>query len=168
MDYSKIVEDLKDASLFDLYRLRVAINHLLEDPQRIKAIKRYLKPDQEITYFDQGENRLIEARVVKLKRTRLLVENKHDRKYWNIPFYWVNLANVDTDIEASLNKVGLDKSQVKIGDKVGFLGKQNTEVYGEVIYLTLRGLFRSKWVCNPRRRLQTGSEQKKKIPIVSS
>lgn len=134
MDYSKIVEELKDASLFDLYRLRVAIEHLLENPQRIKAIKRQLRPGQDITYFDRAENRLIEAKVIKLKRTRLLVENKHDNQRWDIPFHWVNLDNVNTDIEVS-PKVGLDKSQLKIGDEVGFLGRQDTEVYGEVIRL---------------------------------
>ena len=134
MDYSRIIEELKQASLFDLYRLRVAISHQLENPQRIQEIKRQLKLGQTITYFDGVENRLIEAKVIKLKRTRLLVENKHDKQRWDIPFYWVNLDSVDTDITLS-STMGLDKSQIKVGDKVGFRDRQNNDVYGEVVRL---------------------------------
>jgi len=134
MDYSRIIEESKQASLFDLYRLQVAISHQLENPQRVQEIKSQLKPGQHITYFDTVENRLVEAKVIKLKRTRLLVENKHDKQRWNIAFYCVNLDSVDTDITLS-SKMGLDKSQVKVGDRVGFLDRQNNDVYGEVIRL---------------------------------
>ena len=118
MDYSRIIEELKQAPLFDLYRLQVAISHQLENPQRIQEIKSRLKLGQTITYFDGVENRLIEAKVIKLKRTRLLVQNKHDKQRWDIPFYWVNLDSVDTDITLS-SKMGVDRSQIKVGDKVG-------------------------------------------------
>ncbi len=134
MDYSRIIEELKQASLFDLYRLNVAILHQLEDPQRLREIKRNLRPGQIVSYFDSTENRLIEAEVLKLKRTRLLVKNTHDKKLWTIPFYWVNLAQVDTDIALS-SKTGIKKSQFKVGDRVGFQDKHNNDVYGEVIRL---------------------------------
>ncbi len=134
MDYSKIIDDLKQASLFDLYRLRVAINHQLETPQRIDEVRRSLKPGQIVSYFDSVENRLVESKVIKLKRTRLLVENIHDKQRWNIPFYWINLDRVDTDITAPA-RMGLEKSQLKVGDTVGFQDKQNNDVYGEVIRL---------------------------------
>ena len=134
MDYSRIIEELKQASLFDLYRLQAAISHQLENPQRIQEIKSRLKLGQTITYFDGVENRLIEAKVIKLKRTRLLVENKHDKQRWDIPFYWVNLDSVDTDITLS-STMGVDKSQIKVGDKVGFRDRQNNDVYGEVVRL---------------------------------
>ena len=134
MDYSKIIEELKKASLFDLYRLRVALNHQLETPRRVEEIKRNLKPDQIINYFDNVENRLIEAKIIKLKRTRLLVENIHDKQHWNIPFYWVNLDGVDTDVAIS-SRMGLEKIQLKVGDTVGFQDKQNNDVYGEIIRL---------------------------------
>jgi len=78
--------------------------------------------------------RLIKAQVIKLKRTRLLVENEHDQERWNIPFYYVNLDSVDTDITLS-SKTGLDKSQLKVSDKVGFRDRQNNDVYGKVIRL---------------------------------
>jgi len=134
MDYSKIIDDLKQASLFDLYRLSVAINHLLENPQRVAEIKKRLKPSQLIRYFDPTANRLIAANVIELKRTQLLVENTHDHQRWTVPVYWVNLDEVNTDINTS-SKMGLDKSQIRVGDIVGFPDKQNNDVHGEVIRL---------------------------------
>ena len=134
MDYSKIMEDLKQASLFDLYRLSVAIKHQMDNPRRIAEVKKCLKPDQIISYFDDVENRLIEAKVIKLKRTQLLVENTHDQQRWEIPFYYINLDEVNTDIIISSRK-GLDKSQLKVGDIVGFSDNQNNDVHGKIIRL---------------------------------
>ncbi len=149
MDYSKIIEALKQASLFDLYRLSVAINHQLENPQRVAEIRKRLKPGQLIRYFDPTENRLIEANVIELKRTQLLVENTYDRQRWTIPVYWVNLDEVNTDINVS-PKTRLDKSQLSVGDIVGFPDKQNNDVHGEVIRLnqksaTIRTNVNTEW-----------------------
>jgi hypothetical protein len=135
MDYSKIIEELQKASLFDLYRLQVAISRLLENPDAIQAIRNQLKPDQVITYFGATENREIEARVLKLKQTRVLVENLHDKQLWNISFSSINLARVDTALFPPSSQVGLDKNQLKVGDRVGFLDQQNNDLYGEVTRL---------------------------------
>jgi len=134
MDYSKTIEDLKLASLFDLYRLSIAIDQQLNDPQRIDEIKSRLKSGQIMRYFDPTENRLIEAQVIKFKRTQLLVKNLHNQQEWIIPFYWVDLDEINTDIVAS-SSLGLDKKQLKVGDIVGFHDKQNQDVHGEVIRL---------------------------------
>ena len=149
MDYSKIMENLKQASLFDLYRLSIAINHQLENPQRVAEIKKRLKPGQIIRYFDPTENRLIEAKVITLKRTQLLVKNSHDQQQWTVPVYWVNLDEVNTDISVS-PRMGLDKSQLSVGDIVGFQDKQNDDLHGEVIRLnqktaTIRTNANTEW-----------------------
>ncbi len=83
MDYSKIIEELSKASSFDLYRLRVAINQQLENPHRLSEIKKCLKPGQKISYFDETENRLMEASILKTMRTRLLVKNFDDQQKRN-------------------------------------------------------------------------------------
>ena len=134
MDYSKILEELKQASLFDLYRLSVAINQLLEDPRRLSEIKKCLRSGQNISYFDDTENRLIKAKVIKLMRTRLLVENTDDQQRWEIPLYYVNLDEVNTDIIGS-PRTRLDKCQLKVGDMIGFQDKQNNDVHGKIIRL---------------------------------
>jgi len=135
MDYTQIIENLKKASSFDLYRLQVAISHELESPQRTQATKNRLRLGQEITYFDWSENRLIEAEVIKLRRTRLLVEDKHGGRRWTIPFYWVNIDGIDPGVQTISEELGLDRSQLGVGDRVGFRDRQSNDVYGEVIRL---------------------------------
>jgi len=71
-DYSKILAELNNASLFDLYRLKVAINQQLENPQRLSEIKKCLNPGQNISYFDEEENRLIDARKWDLRKKDIL------------------------------------------------------------------------------------------------
>lgn len=134
MDYSKIIEELNNASSFDLYRLKVAINQQLENPHRLSEIKKCLKPGQKISYFDETENRLIEATILKIMRTRLLVKNIDDQQKWEIPLYHVNLDRVNTDIICQARD-GLDKSQLKVGDVVGFQDNQNNDVNGKIIRL---------------------------------
>lgn len=134
MDYSKIIEELKQESLFDLYRLSVAINQILENPRRLSEIKKSLRSGQLISYFDETENRLIEAKIIKLMRTRLLVENLDDQQQWRIPLYYVNLDQVNTDIIGS-SGTGLDKSQLKVGDMVSFQDNHSNDVHGKIIRL---------------------------------
>ncbi len=134
MNYSAILEQLKQASTFDLYRLNVAIKHELENPQRIAEIRRRLRPGQEISYFDYNKNKEIAAKVVKLKQTRVLVEHTDNGELWNIPFAWINLDNVETDISLP-QTTGLDRNQLKVGDIVGFQDRQNNHIYGRIIRL---------------------------------
>lgn len=134
MDYSKIIQELQQATMFDLYRLNIAIGQQLDNPQRIDEIKSRLKPGQTIRYFNSTENRLVEATVLKLKRTQLSVRNTHDQVLWLIPFYTVNLEDVDTDLAVPA-KMGLDKSQLKVGDVVVYPDRQNNDVHGQVIRL---------------------------------
>jgi hypothetical protein len=70
MDYTFIIAELRAASLFDLFRLRAALSQQLEDPQRIDQVRRTLRPGMPISYFDEAHNRLIEATVIELRRTR--------------------------------------------------------------------------------------------------
>jgi len=134
MDYSKIIAELQQASLFDLHRLNVAIQHQLENPDRIEEIKSRLKPGQVVHYFDDKENRPVEATVLELRRTRILVQNLHDRKQWIIPVHWINLDDVETDISLPATR-GVDKSQLKVGDIVVYPDRQNNDVHGRIIRL---------------------------------
>ena len=133
MNYSEIMEELNNASLFELYRLQQAIQRSLEDPVRIRKIKDSLKVGQDIEYFDAEQNRLIEATIIELKRTRALVKNRHDGKLWDIPFYHINVDHADVSISGSTGK--LDRNSLKVGDKVAFKDRKGNELFGEVIKL---------------------------------
>ena len=133
MDYTQLFYELQQASLFDLYRLKSGINKILDQPDRITAIKRQLRIGQEVTYFAEDENRLVAAIVEDIQRTRLSVRNKDDGKLWIIRFYMVNIDNVDTDIHSQHGK--LDRNQLKVGDTVGYYDRQQQERYGKVVRL---------------------------------
>ncbi len=134
MNYTEIVEALNKASLFDLFRLNAAINTQLENPDKLNRIKNQLKVNQEISYFDKNDNRLIEATIIKIKRTRVLVRHHHDGRQWNIPFYMLNLDHVDTDIHTSSSQK-VDKNNLRTGDKVTYKDRNGKEQYGTVFKL---------------------------------
>jgi len=134
MDYSTILNELNNASLFELYRLNVAIRQQLEDPIRMSSVKKSLRTGQLIKYFDSTENKLIDATILELKRTKVLVENKHDGELWNIPYYHINVDNIDTNIQAT-SKRTINRNNLKVGDKVCFKDKKGNELFGEVIKL---------------------------------
>jgi hypothetical protein len=73
--------------------------------------------------------------LLELRRTRLLVENLGDGKPWLIPFYAVNLDEVETDLRAAPWHNALDRSSLKVGDQIGFRDRQNQDKDGQVIAL---------------------------------
>jgi len=135
MDFTEVLNTLNKATLFDLHRLQSAIYQEMSNPIRIQAIKVHLKPGKKISYFDPDLNCLIDAVVIKAKKTRCLVKHIEDGKVWNIPFYYINLADVDTDIKSSEKQKGIARAVLKVGDRVGFKGKEQEDLYGEVIRL---------------------------------
>src|SRR5947209_3759412 len=55
---------------------------------------------------------------------------------WSIPFYAVNVEGVETDIRAAApEQQALDRSQLRVGDAVGFHDRQNQDKYGRVVAL---------------------------------
>ncbi|MGD8207530.1 MAG: hypothetical protein PVH47_05590 [Thiohalocapsa sp.] len=134
MNYTEILEQLGQASLFDLFRLNAAISNQLDDPARIAAVKRALRPGQTVRWFNRDENRLIEARLLKLNRTRAEVRSLADGRLWTIPFYLIDLDGRDVDI-ASRKPRSLDRNSLKVGDRVAFTDRSGEERFGRVTKL---------------------------------
>lgn len=134
MNDSTILEALNQASLFELYRLDVAIKHQLEDPARLLAVKQALRPGQTLSWFDSQANRLVEAQLLEVNRTRALVQNSVDGKRWTIPFYLINLDGQDVAIAARRRR-GVDRNSLKVGDRVAFRDRQGREQFGQVLKL---------------------------------
>ncbi len=135
MNYTKYLEDLNDASLFDLFRIKCAINQMIEDPDKLIGVKRNLSSGMEISYFDQELNKLIDAVVINAKRSRVLVQNKLSGERWNIPFHMINLEGVDTSVRSRNPSKQLDRTSLSIGDHVGFHSKLGIDLYGAIIKL---------------------------------
>jgi hypothetical protein len=135
MDYSRFMAELEDASLFDLYRLKVAICKELDDPKRTEAVRRLIQAGETVSYFDSRENRLVQAEVIEIRRTRVVVRDQHDAQQWIIPFYMINAAKVATDIVPSTSPRGMSRNEVRIGDQVGFKSRTGRNVHGKVVRL---------------------------------
>lgn len=134
MNYNAVLEALNRASLFELHRLNVAIRNQLDEPARIQAVKRALRVGQTLSWFDGQENRLVDARLLKMNRTRALVENLSDGKRWTIPFYLINLQGQDVEIAAQKRRT-LDRNSLKVGDRVAFKDRRGQERFGQVLKL---------------------------------
>ncbi len=135
LDYQRVITEVAPASLFELYTLRAAISRLLDDPERIEQVRARLRPGMRVRYFDEAEYRLVEATVIELKRTRLLVENVHDQQRWSILFSAVSLDAGDVAPPPDSPRPAPGPFSWKVGDQVGFRDRQNREVYGRILSL---------------------------------
>ena len=98
-------------------------------------LRSQLHVGQTVSWFDPQANALIDAVVLKVQVSRCLVRNIGDQKSWNLPFYYINLQNIDVDIAPPEGAIGIPKISLKVGDKVGFKDRELNEVFGEVIRL---------------------------------
>ncbi|MBF0148053.1 MAG: hypothetical protein HQL84_14680 [Magnetococcales bacterium] len=135
MNYSEILHALQGASLFDLYRLRVGIDGMLDQPERLLPVRRQLHPGMEISYFSGKDNKQVDAVVEGVHRVSVHVRDKADGKKWSVPLYAVNLSGANTDIHPRQGQTRLDKNLLKVGESVGFHDRHNRERYGKILQL---------------------------------
>lgn len=133
VDYQQLLDLLTRGSALDLYRLSIAINLMLDDPQRVNKVKQQLRIDQVVDYFDDTQNRFVDAKVLKLSRTRITIKRLDDQKIWTIPYCAIRLP--DNDVLSTPSREKLDRHSLQIGDKVGFTDNQGYEHYGTVAKL---------------------------------
>lgn len=139
-DLNRILEQLSSWSLFDLDRLSSAVRDLLNNPAKQEAIKRHLTIGMNITYLDYDTNRLIEATIVDIKKTRAGVINLIDKRKWNIPFSCINLEGVDLSPLPKKRGLGLDRSAFSVGETVGWSSRR----FGHDVYGVIQKLNRKK------------------------
>ena len=130
MDKQKMIDILGQTSLFELYRFRVLLHKMLEDPKRLDEVKAKLKLNQKIIYLDGGTNQEIIATITKIGRTNVSVTNIHDGKKWLIPLYMINDTGLVSNTLPSTGKV--NRITLRIGERVGFITKEGQSVYGTV------------------------------------
>ena len=134
MDFSNIIKELDEASLFDIYRLSVALNQELSNEKRVNEIKSKLIVGQIISWFDSSTNKEHKAEVLRCNKSRVLVHNFSDNQKWNIYYAAINMQKIDVEIKMK-QKIGLRKSEISLGDVVAFLDRYNETIYGQVIKL---------------------------------
>ncbi|HHY48873.1 MAG TPA: hypothetical protein GYA10_03915 [Alphaproteobacteria bacterium] len=134
MNYSQILAQLKTASAFDLFRLRAAIDRTLDEPGWMLAVQARLQPGQAIEYFDTQANTARSGQLLELRRKQALVLDSGTGQRWLIPYAAINLDGADVEIREKPH-LGLGRNEVAIGDRVGFVGRDQEERSGRVIRL---------------------------------
>jgi hypothetical protein len=134
VNYAALLEALQQASGFELFRLRAAIDRALSAPERIDAIRRCIKRGQRIEYFDARDNRLYGGLVLEMRNTTLVILDTERAVRILIDYAALNLDGADTVIRDSSAK-GIDRQEVAVGDFVGFQDRDGNQRHGKVVRL---------------------------------
>ena len=127
---------LDELSLHDLFRLESYLYSKVDDSEMVRQVKRQISVGDQIQYFDKEENRLMDAIVLNIKRTRLLVQHVEDGRKWNIVYAAVCLSdNPLKHMGPKSNKEKLTKLDVQVGEIVSFFDNDDQEQIGRVIKL---------------------------------
>lgn len=126
MSYDEILAAFKNASGFDLYRLHVMLNRMLEDPKWIAAVGAHLHVGRRVLYYDTGANQQYEATVLELRRKDVVVRHDTDKRRWIIPYTCINLQGADVKIRET-GVSGLSRHEVSVGDLVGFMDNDHRQ-----------------------------------------
>lgn len=134
MNFSETIATLSKASAFDLYRLRAAIDRVLDQPGWMDAVRSRLRIGQSIEYFDPAANHTRQAQVLELRRKQAVVLDLETKKRWLISYAAINLDGADIDIREKPRQ-GLGRNEVSIGDVVGFLDRNHQQRSGQIVRL---------------------------------
>jgi len=134
MNFSDVLKALNHASAFELYRMRAAINRVLDEPRWLQAIQARLQIGQTIEYFDAQANTLRRGQLLELRRKQAVILDQDDGKRWLISYVAINLDGADVQIREQPRQ-GLGRNEVAVGDAVGFIDRNQQQRSGRVIRL---------------------------------
>lgn len=129
VNYDELVAFLKQASLFEVYRLSVAINNELENPIRVSCVINKLKEGDVVEYFEAKTQSFIKARILQKSLKYVSVQHIDDGKCWKIPYYMLKIDARDFVFEAKSK--GLNPNTIQVGDIVGFT-RETDEIIGKI------------------------------------
>lgn len=134
MNFSEVITSLNQASAFELYRMRAAIDRVLDEPKWLQAVQARLQVGQDVTYFDPQANALRRGKVLEMRRKQAVVLDLDDAKRWIISYAAINLDGADVQIREH-KRQGLGRNEIAIGEVVGFVDRDQQQRTGRVIRL---------------------------------
>ncbi len=134
MNFSEVIKTLNSASAFDLYRMRAAIDRVLNEPRWMQSVQVRLKVGQDVQYFDPQANALKRGKVLEMRRKQVVVLDMMDARRWLISYAAINLDGTDVEIRENRSQ-GLGRNEVAIGDVVGFVDRDQNQRTGKIIRL---------------------------------
>jgi hypothetical protein len=134
MNFSDVLKALNQASAFELFRMRAAIDRVLDEPRWLLAIQSRLHIGQLIEYFDAQANGLRRGQILELRRKQAVIRDKDDGKRWLISYAAINMDGADVQIREQ-PKQGLGRNEVAVGEMVGFLDRNQQQRSGRIVRL---------------------------------
>ncbi len=134
MNFSETIATLNSASAFELFRLRAAIDRVLDQPGWMDAVRSRLRAGQTIHYFDSAANRSQQGLVMELRRKQAVVLDLATQKRWLISYAAINLDGADVEIREKPRQ-GLGRNEVATGDVVGFMDRNHQQRSGRILRL---------------------------------
>ena len=134
MNFSDVLKALNEASAFELFRIRAAINVVLDEPARLKAVQNQLQLGQSVEYFDARANARRHGKILELRRKVALIIDHDDGKRWLIDYPSINLDGADVQIRQA-GKRGLGRNEIAVGEIVGYLDRDGVQRSGRVVRL---------------------------------
>jgi hypothetical protein len=128
-NWQQVLDELHLASDRELVRLRVAIDRLLLDPERIASIRRHLQVGQLIHYLSERQNRINSGRIVELMADRVLIQTT-DHK-----LRWLHYASIQFNAAAARDAIAHvpGGTSFGVGDRVSFEGRDMVHHFGTVV-----------------------------------
>ena len=134
MNFSEVLKALNGASAFELYRMRAAIDRVLDEPRWVLAVQSRLQIGQNIEYFDARSNKLRRGQVLEVRRKQAVILDQDDGRRWLIEYAAINLDGADVQIREQ-PKQGLGRNEVAVGEVVGFLDRNQQQRSGRITRL---------------------------------
>ena len=75
MNCAAVLEALRQATDFELFRLRAAIDRALGDSKRVAATRRRVHRGLRVEYFDPRTNRLHQGLVLEMRTSTVIVQD---------------------------------------------------------------------------------------------
>jgi hypothetical protein len=134
MNFDSILDTLKQASGFELYRLRAMLDRVLDDPKWIISVQKQLLIGQQINYYEDSSNTELTGQVLEFRRKHVVVHDPATNKRWLIAYTAINLGGADIKIREA-DRAGLSRHEVAVGETVGFIDGENRQRHGKIIRL---------------------------------
>jgi len=133
MDLHDLMSELRQAPDLDLLRLRTAIDHLLQSPSRILAVRQHLHLGQEVHFWNLRDNRMQHGRITKFKSDQLLILAENPPQYWWVPYTAIQLDPSQAPPPEPARPLG--RSDFALGDTVSFEGRDLIQRLGSIVRL---------------------------------
>jgi hypothetical protein len=132
MNFSDVIKTFNEASAFELYRMRAALDRVLQEPHWLKAIQSRLRVGQTVQFFDDQANTLKNGLILEMRAKQVIVMDRDAAVRWSLPYAAINVDGVDVQIREQKTR-GLSRNEIAVGEVVGFLDRAQQQRSGRVI-----------------------------------